>query len=162
MLGMQRRISATRTGRGSTVTRLLWLLAAEVKRLGRPVQATGRNDPELLKFCPDAFDPEVRDARIIIHTLEGDMMAMPNDWIIKGVKGEFYPCKPDIFEATYERVEEDVREEDVFVPLNISDEWEVFGYPKFNILNKVKRNKDEEELDVIERTGYYAPTDDFK
>ncbi len=41
-----------------------------------------------------------------IPTLEGLMVAQENDWIIKGVKGEFYPCKPDIFEATYERVEE--------------------------------------------------------
>ena len=45
---------------------------------------------------------------IIIRTLEGDMMASPGDYIIKGVNGEFYPCKPDIFEKTYERVEEDV------------------------------------------------------
>lgn len=37
-----------------------------------------------------------------IHTLEGTMTATEGDWIIKGVKGEFYPCKPDIFEATYE------------------------------------------------------------
>lgn len=42
---------------------------------------------------------------LIIHTLEGDMRADEGDWIIKGVKGEFYPCKPDIFEATYEPVE---------------------------------------------------------
>lgn len=40
-----------------------------------------------------------------IETLEGNMAAYINDWIIKGVKGEFYPCKPDIFEATYEKVE---------------------------------------------------------
>ena len=39
-----------------------------------------------------------------ITTLEGVMHASPGDWIIKGVKGEFYPCKPDIFEATYEPV----------------------------------------------------------
>ena len=39
-----------------------------------------------------------------IPTLEGLMHADENDWIIKGVKGEFYPCKPDIFEATYEEV----------------------------------------------------------
>jgi len=36
-----------------------------------------------------------------IRTLEGAMRANPGDWIIRGVKGEFYPCKPDIFEATY-------------------------------------------------------------
>jgi hypothetical protein len=40
-----------------------------------------------------------------ISTLEGTMTASVNDWIIKGVNGEFYPCKPDIFEKTYERAE---------------------------------------------------------
>ncbi len=39
---------------------------------------------------------------IVIPTLEGDMTAAPGDWIIRGVAGEFYPCKPDIFAATYE------------------------------------------------------------
>lgn len=42
---------------------------------------------------------------LTIATLEGDMTAQPGDWIIKGVKGEFYPCKPDIFAATYEPAE---------------------------------------------------------
>jgi hypothetical protein len=42
----------------------------------------------------------------MIATLEGDMMVSENDWVIKGVKGELYPCKPDIFEMTYEPVEE--------------------------------------------------------
>ena len=41
-----------------------------------------------------------------IGTLEGVMTAQVGDWIIKGVKGELYPCKPDIFDATYEPVEE--------------------------------------------------------
>ena len=39
-----------------------------------------------------------------IPTLEGVMTACPGDWIIRGVKGEFYPCKPDIFDATYDEV----------------------------------------------------------
>jgi hypothetical protein len=43
------------------------------------------------------------DAVIAIDTLEGTMLAEHLDWIIRGVKGEFYPCKPDIFDATYER-----------------------------------------------------------
>ena len=47
---------------------------------------------------------ECRDLRI--HTLEGSMRADFGDWIIRGVKGEFYPCKPDIFAATYEPVGE--------------------------------------------------------
>jgi len=39
---------------------------------------------------------------VTIHTLEGRMLACPGDYVIRGVQGEFYPCKPDIFEATYE------------------------------------------------------------
>lgn len=39
---------------------------------------------------------------VVISTLEGDMTASPGDWIIRGVKGEFYPCKPDIFADTYQ------------------------------------------------------------
>lgn len=42
----------------------------------------------------------------VIDTLEGEMIAKSGDWIIRGVKGELYPCKPDIFEATYEAVED--------------------------------------------------------
>lgn len=41
---------------------------------------------------------------LIIETLEGDMVANPGDWIIRGVKGELYPCKPDIFSETYEAI----------------------------------------------------------
>ena len=41
---------------------------------------------------------------MLIQTLEGEMKAEENDFIIKGVEGEFYPCKPDIFEATYKEV----------------------------------------------------------
>lgn len=45
------------------------------------------------------------DGTIAVETLEGTMIALAGDWIIKGVKGEFYPCKPDIFMATYEPVD---------------------------------------------------------
>jgi len=41
----------------------------------------------------------------VIETLEGKMTASPGDWVIRGVKGEYYPCKPDIFEKTYELAE---------------------------------------------------------
>jgi hypothetical protein len=44
----------------------------------------------------------VQGSDLIIPTLEGDHRADPGDWIIRGVAGEFYPCKPDIFDATYE------------------------------------------------------------
>jgi hypothetical protein len=45
------------------------------------------------------------DAPLFIPTLEGLMEASPGDWIIKGVQGEFYPCKPDIFAVTYEEAD---------------------------------------------------------
>ena len=58
-----------------------------------------------------SIDP--RDGLIIISTLEGLHWADPGDFIIRGVKGEFYPCKSDIFEATYERVDDDERTDSV-------------------------------------------------
>ena len=48
---------------------------------------------------------ESGQAVLHIPTLEGVMSAQPGDWIIRGVKGEIYPCKPDIFAATYESAE---------------------------------------------------------
>ncbi|AUM18226.1 hypothetical protein [Rhodococcus ruber] len=55
----------------------------------RVAESTGGGDPRW-------FD------RLLVPTLEGQMRADVCDWIIRGVKGEFYPCKPDIFEATYD------------------------------------------------------------
>lgn len=56
----------------------------------------------IAKWCRSVAHSE----GITIYTLEGRMLARFGDWIIRGVNGEFYPCKPDIFEKTYERVEE--------------------------------------------------------
>ena len=58
-----------------------------------------------LDRCAGAHSAE---GRVFIPTLEGTMCADKGDWIIRGVKGEYYPCKPDIFDATYEAVEEEV------------------------------------------------------
>lgn len=65
------------------------------------VQFNG-NFAEIEKFC--GGDAELRGGRLCVATLEGPLFASNGDWIIKGVKGEFYPCKPDIFAATYEPV----------------------------------------------------------
>lgn len=46
-----------------------------------------------------------QNSTLTVPTLEGDHTALMGDWIIQGIKGELYPCKPDIFEATYEAVE---------------------------------------------------------
>ncbi len=93
----------------------------------RPVEVEAVNfrasepgDPLSFDHVPEwlenAFDEGVLERRygdainggdydfIAIKTLEGEMLAAPDDWIIRGVQGEFYPCKPDIFEATYEAV----------------------------------------------------------
>lgn len=66
------------------------------------VQFNGKNYMEILFFVGKLKT----GGGIRIETLEGTMEASAGDWIIKGVKGEFYPCKPDIFEATYELVQE--------------------------------------------------------
>jgi hypothetical protein len=44
-------------------------------------------------------------AEVYITTAEGVMRVSPGDWVIKGIKGEFYPCKPDIFQSTYDSVD---------------------------------------------------------
>lgn len=61
----------------------------------------------LPKWFRDAYDGNnvgilICSDHILINTLEGEMRADIGDWIIRGVKGEIYPCKPDIFDATYE------------------------------------------------------------
>ena len=89
----------------------------------KPVEVDARefttNGPALAEWCGGRYRP-TRDEitapngetaqrfspqHIDIETLEGVMRAEVGDWIIRGVKGEFYPCKPDIFEATYEPTE---------------------------------------------------------
>lgn len=68
------------------------------------VQWTGRNKAEVQDFVSRHLYEDAAHRRIIIPTLEGDHIASTGDYIIKGVHGEFYPCKPDIFEKTYEEV----------------------------------------------------------
>lgn len=67
----------------------------------------------LPKWIWDAFESGIASATngadpFVIKTLEGDHITSPGDWIIQGVSGELYPCKPDIFEKTYEPVIEPV------------------------------------------------------
>ena len=80
------------------------------------IQWNGLNLKEIEDFVGQALDYEIYDTayqagvappkvRVIIHTLEGDHVATVGDYIIKGVQGEFYPCKPDIFTKTYEAME---------------------------------------------------------
>jgi hypothetical protein len=79
------------------------------------VQWTGDNLIEVIRHTGqnasashykwEEYEDIVRREGLKIYTLEGPLMASIGDWIIKGVQGEFYPCKPDIFEATYDKEE---------------------------------------------------------
>lgn len=56
----------------------------------------------------DTENVKLRNGNLYIQTLEGEMKADIGDYIIRGVKGEYYPCKPDVFEMTYDKVEDGV------------------------------------------------------
>lgn len=65
------------------------------------------NVKECMDFCPKLLTETYRaNETLTIPTLEGKMICSKGDFIIKGISGEFYPCKPDIFEMTYEEVVE--------------------------------------------------------
>jgi hypothetical protein len=64
------------------------------------------NSADVHEFCGDKVKEPIDKDYLEIETLEGVHKATKGDYIIKGIKGEFYPCKPDIFEATYEEVKE--------------------------------------------------------
>lgn len=79
------------------------------------VQWNGLNLEEIKEFVGKDLEYNILDTAwevgkgapnvlMKIHTLEGDMDVSKGDFVIKGVSGEFYPCKPDIFEKTYEMV----------------------------------------------------------
>lgn len=96
-------------------------------------QWTGDNGLEIQAFLNDGHEfstnGHVNGQYVDIGTLEGLMVASPGDWIIRGVKGEFYPCKPDIFDATYEL------EETVGSPVSVPtfrDEEQPYGWPEID------------------------------
>ena len=70
------------------------------------IELTSENHTDSMEFCKDLYFNE-DDGHInsyVVKTLEGDMTGNIGDFLIKGVNGEFYPCKPDIFVKTYEEV----------------------------------------------------------
>ena len=75
------------------------------------IQWDEKNTDEIIAFVGENYAiknrviDDVLRRVLFIKTLEGDHLASPGDFIIKGIKGEFYPCKPDIFEKSYEGVE---------------------------------------------------------
>ena len=80
------------------------------------MQFTGHNYDRIASWMGDAATTMTSpDGTLDLHieTLEGTLHVSPDDWVIRGVQGEFYPCKSDIFEATYERVADDERTDPV-------------------------------------------------
>ena len=98
------------------------------------IQYDGANITEIETFVgeklPTIMTSDV-DTQLVISTLEGDMKVSKGDYVIKGIKGEFYPCKPDVFEKTYDVVEDGVRpqtfgEKAVGITFNPSGSDEVY------------------------------------
>ena len=90
--------------------------------------------------------------KLYIKTLEGVMEAKVGDYVIKGVNGEFYPCKPDIFEKTYEKIEDDdlLNEKPIFFE-DLKNGY-TKAYTKSDINMLIKYNKRLKEELLIERT----------
>ena len=73
------------------------------------IQYNGMNITEIESFVGAKLPTvwlSVEDTQLVIPTLEGDMKVSKGDYVIKGIKGEFYPCKPDVFKSTYNAVED--------------------------------------------------------
>jgi len=82
-----------------------WTLDPDIRnRIGLAIM-TWENDT----FGSSALTFDPQDGSVSFRTLEGIVKARVGDWIITGVEGEFYPCKPSVFEATHELVEGEAR-----------------------------------------------------
>lgn len=146
------------------------------------IQWNGKNTEEVLKFLGESLTININaDDDFKINTLEGTMTASVGDFIIKGVKGEFYPCKPDIFEQTYDAAQECEKILCVYVDKNTQkyDHYEV--YPLSDTITKEKlmesvnkHNSNEEKttivkvyeddllVDFVEDTNYSVRIDNLR
>lgn len=101
---------------------------------------------------------------IIIPTLEGNMLASPGDWIIQGIKGEFYPCKPDIFEATYEPASKQFNHAyDFAFGVKSNDEYAEDVTPDMLIealRHRINRIEREDKSEMLEACGLFDTTEE--
>jgi hypothetical protein len=102
------------------------------------IQLTEENLDKIMEFCGDKIKSHPLTG-VVIETLEGNMTADKGDYIIKGIKGEFYPCKPDIFELTYEKVELSNRHKNALKNTfpDLVNKWETTGLLDINTTNKI-------------------------
>lgn len=85
-----------------------WKMIKKYRKKPVVIEAIQWNGSNAFEIWNDFEDIPIRlkeEGTLLISTLEGDHIASIGDYIIKGIKGELYPCKPDIFEETYEEVE---------------------------------------------------------
>lgn len=104
-----------------------------------------KNDPIAIgKVCSwiDSREFYINDDKdLIIKTLEGEHLASDGDYIIKGIKGEFYPCKPDIFELTYDKTPSNFYERMIVEQKNLME--------KLTNLKAFKKSEKFKELDPM-------------
>lgn len=80
-------------------------LCEEIARWCRGTSYMMTDDGEIATARGNGLQPIIKGPHIVVPTIDARAVAVAGDWIIRGTKGEFYPCKPDILEATYEEVE---------------------------------------------------------
>ena len=121
------------------------------------IQWTGNNSKEILDFCKGQAKYNIIYAawkvdkgpavqQLIIHTLEGDMKASVNDYIIRGLNGEYYPCKPDIFEKKYSPIN------------NKSNEFIEYIVQKLlrKYITKIQKELSELKYESLDKTRYIS------
>ncbi len=93
----------TATKKPVSITAVLW--DGSQAEAGEVIEwVLAHDDNALVEYKETNETVHKRHAWICIQTLEGKMAVSPGDWVIRGVKGEFYPCKPDIFDLTYDYI----------------------------------------------------------
>lgn len=117
------------------------------------IQFDGTNKEEIHNFVGDAIGQDVNSKDLFITTLEGIMIASVGDYIIKGVQGEFYPCKPDIFEQTYNEVQENAS--DLITEVNVTELLKIAEQSEQQYNAVVKQNKElQSELREVQNENF--------
>ena len=107
---------------------------------------TGNNIDEIKELAKNAVEHIIFvDNNLYIETLEGNMNVSIGDYIIKGIAGEFYPCKPDIFKETYETVSMVSDNDRTTVPMSQYIKLENKNKKLRNTINRLKRELEVED-----------------
>lgn len=119
------------------------------------VQYLTENSEAMLELLNGCTGWHLASGGIVIPTLEGKHTASPGDWVIKGVKGEYYPCKPDIFAMTYEPVEESTAYAE---PYAEPEEDADYRRRKLDVQKAIDKQDEEESPDTIGFSPWPMPS----